>query len=43
MEFVRPEYKTIYNKIINNNKLISYLIEIGALITTDDYYEMFGF
>lgn len=42
MEFVRPEYKTIYNKIINNNKLISYLIEIGALITTDDYYEMFG-
>ena len=41
--FVNPEYKKIYNSILDNKKFIDYLYKIGALITPDDYYENYGF
>lgn len=42
MDFIKPEYKIVYSKLSTNNNLIKYLTELGALITTDDYYEHFG-
>lgn len=42
MDFIKPEYKRVYSKLSTNNNLIKYLTEIGTLITTDDYYELYG-
>lgn len=42
MDFVKPEYEIVYNKLSTNNKLIKYLTELGVLITTDDYYNTYG-
>lgn len=42
MDFVKPEFSLIYTKISTNNKLIKFLTDIGALLTTDDFYEQFG-
>ena len=42
MIFVRPEREVIYNKLTSNNKLIKIFTDIGGLITTDDFYEVFG-
>jgi len=37
--FIKPEKKIVYNKIVNNDRLISLLTKIGALITLEDYYD----
>ena len=42
MIFVRPEREVVYNKLTTNNKLIKIFTDIGGLITTDDFYEVFG-
>ena len=39
--FVRPEFKDVYNRIVKNNKLQSYLYKVGALMTVDDYYKVY--
>lgn len=43
MNFVHPEYQTIYDTLKNNKSTIEHLTKIGALYTNSDYYNKFGY
>ena len=43
MNFVHPEYQTIYDTLKNNKSTIEHLTKIGALYTNSDYYNKFSY
>ena len=43
MKFESPSFIDLYNKLKDNKKLEKYLIKLGALVTSEDFYDEYGY